>query len=113
MMYDKYTSVKVWDLQICLNVKFLPTILKYVWPDDGLVLDAETLLLAVLLTVLLKCTFYGYIRDEMTETNQNEAKGRTGQPSSLWYPPVTLTFFCQLFSLHFVASITTLTDKLH
>jgi hypothetical protein len=51
------TIVKVWDLITYLNVKFLPTILKYVWPDDGLVLVGCLLVLVVLLTVLLKCPF--------------------------------------------------------
>lgn len=41
-MRDKYTVVKLWDLLTCLNVKFLLSVLKYVWPD-GLVLTSRFL----------------------------------------------------------------------
>jgi hypothetical protein len=40
-VHDEPTVVKVWNLITCLNVKFLPIILKYVWTDDVLVLTSR------------------------------------------------------------------------
>lgn len=35
---DEYVVVKVGGFITCLNVKFLPTLLKYMWPDYGFLL---------------------------------------------------------------------------
>jgi hypothetical protein len=61
-MHDAYAVLKVRDLITCLSVKFLLTLLKYVWPDDDFVLTRRNmklfnLQLVLLFTMLLKRTF--------------------------------------------------------
>ena len=42
-MHDEYTVIKLGDRTTCLNVKFLPTILKYDRPNDGFVVTSRNL----------------------------------------------------------------------